>query len=276
MVCIKAKTRCDLLYPSCTRCSSKNLSCIYEQPHSSKAPAALLPIPTDQDAEVALNSSFVGDFTSDLPSHNTMLALSPSSLHNSFVLADEFTSSDSSQDGEDWNLRLSEIFPEYTERRLTQEGNRLIQPIQNFAHDDFGLSIDLWDYEQGFVDTGFTLNYITPKPPRAFLPRQVRDRSSLLNGNYVMCALRAYPFRIIPGQELPPFIHAYCSADTSRGFENSLPRPLAACAAIVQMFRVKNKSNAVFIWGVIRMEQERLAAEVRHSAGYIQVTVDVD
>lgn len=108
-----------------------------------------------------------------------------------------------------------------------------------------------------------------PKARKSFAPRKVKGHQFSLNRQYVLCTLRSYPSMLLHGKKgLPPFIHPQCMVDISRDHradQKSLPQPLANCAAIVQMWPVKNKNNVVFIWKSIRMEQERLSAEVRRS-----------
>lgn len=106
-----------------------------------------------------------------------------------------------------------------------------------------------------------------PRAQRSFGLRRVRGHQFSLSRQYVLCTLRSYPARILPGKTLPPFIHSQCMVDdprNSRVGQKILPQPLANCAAIVQMWPVKNDSNSVFIWRAIRMEQERLSSEVCH------------
>ncbi|MCJ1331273.1 hypothetical protein MMC10_007961 [Thelotrema lepadinum] len=69
---------------------------------------------------------------------------------------------------------------------------------------------------------------------------------------------------MLPGDSPPPFIHPQLGTETARDgrtIYQSLPRPLASCAAIMQMCSVKNEGNVLFIWRAIRMEQERFSLE---------------
>ena len=116
-----------------------------------------------------------------------------------------------------------------------------------------------------------TFEHLLPKPPKAFYPRTMRNHQFSLNRKYMICTLRSYPSMMVPGKTrtLPAFIHpqslGYKYKDDR--FSNSpLSNPLENCLAIMQMWSVKNKGNTQFIWRTIRMEQERVLAEVRRSS----------
>jgi hypothetical protein len=103
------------------------------------------------------------------------------------------------------------------------------------------------------------------KPPKAFWPRRARHSQLSLHRRFVISQLRSYPEMMLPGANLPPFIHPLSLTSPSGDIlvHKSMPNPLAICAGIVQMFSAKNKSNCRFCWKTVRMEQERLAAEVK-------------
>lgn len=105
----------------------------------------------------------------------------------------------------------------------------------------------------------FIFRQPTLKAPKAFQVRKLRHREFSLNRNYVLSTLRSYPSMLL-GSKPPPFIHPESMVDISTGNKN-LPGPLAACAVLVRWFLVKDKSNDIFIWNCIRMEQEKLDAQ---------------
>jgi hypothetical protein len=105
-------------------------------------------------------------------------------------------------------------------------------------------------------------------PPRAFLPRLGTNHVSPLVRASVINTLRSYTYGLLPGHNLPPFIHMQCldipsnqvnAAHNDAG--RCLPQPLAICASIVQMFRAKTRENSHFIWSTVRMAQQRLDEE---------------
>ena len=126
------------------------------------------------------------------------------------------------------------------------------------------------------VDT-LTFEHLFPKPPKAFDPRTMRNHKFSLNRKYMLCALRSYPFMMLPGKarSLPGFIHPQslgykCKND--RFLNNRLSSQLENCLAIMQMWSVKNKANTQLIWRTIRMEQERVLAEVSSSPPEIHIS----
>ena len=110
----------------------------------------------------------------------------------------------------------------------------------------------------------FMFRQPTLKAPKAFQVRILRHREFSLNRNYVLSTLRSYPSMLL-GSKPPPFIHPRSMVDIGTGNRN-LPGPLAACAAIVRWFLVQDKSNDIFIWKCIQMEQEKLDAQVCHAS----------
>jgi len=108
-------------------------------------------------------------------------------------------------------------------------------------------------------------NQISPKPPKSFWSSRERDQNKELTRRYIVCVIKSYPNMLLE-HKLPPFIHHSClSGEPNLNFGTSLPSPLSVCAVIVQMFNSKNKSNTTFLWRTVRMEQERIDAEVGHS-----------
>ena len=103
---------------------------------------------------------------------------------------------------------------------------------------------------------------VVPKAPKLFGLHAVQSQRLSLNRDYVLCTLRSWPRMMLPGNSPPPFIHPYLWTQDGRIAQDSLPKPLANCAAIMQMCSVKNESNVAIIWRAIRMEHERLSLEV--------------
>lgn len=82
----------------------------------------------------------------------------------------------------------------------------------------------------------------------------------------------SYPKMLIEGDALPPFIHAPCRIEDGmalecgeRGSHQCLPRELAICAGLVDMYYSRTKANADFVWTSIYQERARLQQEVRAS-----------
>lgn len=113
----------------------------------------------------------------------------------------------------------------------------------------------------------FGFDEVMPESPKLFAARKTPKRQLSLSRSYLLCTLRSYPHMVVSRQSLPPFIHPYYGYGVSTsGNEIDThkygPAPLNNCAAIVKWYSAKNKDNIGFIWGTIKMEQERLLAEV--------------
>lgn len=97
-----------------------------------------------------------------------------------------------------------------------------------------------------------------PNTRKAFALRKPSNNQFSLNRSYIMCTLPTYPSMLLPSNDdgLPPFIHPHFNS------RKGLPGPLATCVTIIQWISVKNKDNVLFIWGCIRMEIDRICAQV--------------
>jgi hypothetical protein len=252
LTCTKAKTLCDLTYPSCSRCTAKNFLCVYERPPIVKTPEVPLPAPAAHPVELELGLSSTLDFTTQLsiPGESDLYDPSQSS---------GFSSTELVCPGR-WD---SEFIDSITALEKTipplayQHGGTLC-----VTHAQFGRICKDFGYVQ-LLDN-LLQNQTSVKSPRAFLPKTTGETQFSLNKKYVLCTLRSYPYMMLAGKILPPFIHPKSATNNSDDplDDSKLLGPLANCAAIVQMCSVKNKTNTVFIWKTIRMEQERLLAEV--------------
>lgn len=251
LTCTKAKTHCDLTYPSCLRCTRKNTSCVYERPpQSPKTAEEIIPQTSlEETAGPETVSAATVDFDSQLAVHGSADPIEI--LGNNST---DFVSSNLSGQGT-WDLETTNTIStnhyRWASPGLPFQDNSTID-YSNFGHVDFSLFDEL-----------------IPRPQKAFWPRKKGDSRFSLNRHFVLCTLRSYPYQILPGKSLPPFIHPQSLINYTREdgiIQRSLPGPLATCAAITQMCSMKDESNALFIWRAIRMEQERLSAEVRDSS----------
>ncbi|KAF7557458.1 hypothetical protein G7Z17_g679 [Cylindrodendrum hubeiense] len=83
--------------------------------------------------------------------------------------------------------------------------------------------------------------------------------------------LTSYPKMLIEGYQLPPFIKAPCHINeelapecAATGKHQCLPKVLAVCAGLVQMFYSSTAANAAFVWDMIYAEVVRLRREYRN------------
>lgn len=66
--------------------------------------------------------------------------------------------------------------------------------------------------------------------------------------------LRSFPHMMARRETFAPFIHPH--------WQSELPEALANCISIAQMFCSRDSSSSTLVWRTIRLEQERLAAEM--------------
>jgi hypothetical protein len=174
-----------------------------------------------------------------------------------------------------------EISPEYASAVLVPPGKYQMRystpisgrsspvPIPPYFEADSSLG-----FLPGSIVDGVSFDQINPKAPKALIPRQFRNHEFSLNREYLRSTLSSFPYMMLPGKTLPEFIHPQSVIGSFEGdgtIHKSVRGPLANCLAIMQMCSIKNKGNSAFIWRAIRMEQERLLAEVR-----TQVHVGID
>lgn len=220
----------------------------------------------EQSVEVALNSVSTLDFASQsaIWDVNGPYDLSQQSVNESVELV-----SLNSPSIVEWNLEFQDVFPAHEDHAFAHPVYHHVRTSQQLQHFKAGSSTKFTSAHHSYAPL---CNRITPKAPKSFTPRISETNQFSLNRKYVLSALRSYPYMILPGKSLPPFIHPQCAREIARGDgmgERSLLGPLATCAAIVQMFTAKTESNTIFIWKAIRMEQERISAEVCNTSSLL-------
>jgi hypothetical protein len=98
-------------------------------------------------------------------------------------------------------------------------------------------------------------------PSSLFERRKFSEPELELTGDLALHILRSYPYMMVNQGSVPPFIHPkyqYLSEiDTAR------PNPLDAALKLAKMLLHGRRMNKSLIWGLIRIEQERLLNEVR-------------
>ncbi|KAF7959519.1 hypothetical protein EAE96_001135 [Botrytis aclada] len=255
--CTKAKTQCDLIHPSCSRCLKKSLACIYEEPRSPieeiLEPEARKNASTDADQieEVSLILSSSQDIASPplLDIHDGSMVSYP--LQIPYLIAEDTLNLE--LPNEDWNLDFGDLISKHID--ISAPGKPTRYSPQLFPID---LSPNSTSYQPKDSGSYYRLyNQPVPNAPKAFALRKLSNKQFSLNRSYILCTLPTYPLMLLPSNDegLPPFIHPYF---TDR---KALPAPLATCAVLIQWISVKNENNVLFIWGCIRMEIDRICAQ---------------
>jgi hypothetical protein len=98
-------------------------------------------------------------------------------------------------------------------------------------------------------------------PSSLFERRKFSEPELELTGDLALHILRSYPYMMANQDSVPPFIHSkyqyLFESDTAR------PSPLDAALKLAKMLLRSKRINKSLIWGLIRIEQERLLNEVR-------------
>jgi hypothetical protein len=104
-------------------------------------------------------------------------------------------------------------------------------------------------------------------PRRAFQARRVLRHSAL--SRIALGQLASFPKMMIQGDRLPPFIFPPCHMHEELAFDcaksrrhRCLPKELAICAGLVEMFYSRTPQNSEFVWKTIYAEKDRLQKEV--------------
>lgn len=106
-----------------------------------------------------------------------------------------------------------------------------------------------------------------------FERRKFSEPELELTADLALHILRSYPHMMINQDSVPPFIHPkyqYLSED-----KNTNPSPLDAALKLSKTMLQGRRMNKSLIWGLIRIEQERLLNEVRIQFS-IPVSISVD
>ncbi|CAD6446015.1 1ff480a9-7ceb-4b5e-9f5a-db7132b36913 [Sclerotinia trifoliorum] len=260
VACTKAKTQCDLRQ-SCSRCTTRNLSCVYEGPRTLETnvpePVAgrLLENGTNQGGDVPLISSSSDVATSALMDvYET--AITPYPLQSSDCNIQDILSLD--LPGGNWDLQFSEFLPEHTGFPFlgsapysVQSSPRLLQTGPSPVSTNFHVGDNLPYYRM--------YNQPVPKAPIAFAPRKSHKSQFSLNRNYILCTLPTYPSMMLSNNSdiPPPFIHPHFND------RKALSGALGICANLVRWTSHKTEDNAVHIWRCIRMEIDRLLSDIQ-------------
>lgn len=253
--CAKAKARCDNRQPECSRCLSKAIKCQYPAYASKRTatrnqrsedgpiqyPAAASSLTTDHpnvdnpgaaghDDNLLVNAALDisdGDFAD----------LGPNYLDPDLAFDDFFTTQTATKGIQDSTLELS----------FLEAGNSTSQ------NPDRQTQLAIYSPDVS----------IPPIPTLAY--RSFDQRPRLKSGsqritNLILHTLKSYPLMMLHDNNLPPFIHPHFALSDDP--ENSDVEPLTNCINLVHMRSSRIHGSRKLFWKNVRMECERLCAEV--------------
>ncbi|KAH6973854.1 hypothetical protein BKA56DRAFT_592637 [Ilyonectria sp. MPI-CAGE-AT-0026] len=266
--CIKAKTRCDMGLPGCSRCTHKGLQCLYK---SSKAPCSL---PVDRQVEVALSHNDLPKQGLDgSPKHISIgRGTSPYDLGQLF----EGNNFDHALSINTWPELPSNPGTDSVDETAFSDGMLALvssDPLSwNSSSNTFLVpQVDKIDHFKDRVVLG-SFQIIALSPSFDWLDTETvlakRDLKagplgSTLSRAYCLSMLRSYPEMLCRnGGTLPPFIHIQSRPSTSGDNHTvALAEPLATCSSIMRMYMERSSENLAFIWRTIQAESRRINDE---------------
>jgi Fungal Zn(2)-Cys(6) binuclear cluster domain len=252
LACIKAKTRCDALLPSCSRCLERKFTCLFQIQSQAPKPSANC---TELLCMRHRNpSSGIEHSLGENPDASLLPSQIPPTIYASRGPFEPNTTESPSRTNSKSPNWLGSLFEGtgslqaelaiYDEQFMDVDQDLLQTPI---LYDQFPLpEISPQHFPvRGHVFPLFTdlgeasseawlpaphrvsmdhrsldvLNGPVAEPalraPKSFFPKRVRNSRLRLNSTYVVSTLRAYPSLILPGSSLPPFIHQHCIINTA-------------------------------------------------------------
>ncbi|CZR61487.1 uncharacterized protein PAC_11383 [Phialocephala subalpina] len=269
VACIKAKTRCGMTLPSCSRCSSKGLQCLYKSANAPSSPE-VQGVHVEEPALVGAAPPLLAEIALDSSPSATGQVRSPRDL---WYL--------SSGNGFDHNLSTNTWQDLYS----NAETNNIEGPI--FPNEILDLHSFSWNYPSdtflpqihhfkdrvvlgSFYVIDVQLPSVELDTKTILEKRDVRagPHGSTLGRAYCMTALRSYPAMLCSDVgTLPPFVHARSRPrNKSRYVDDetvALPEPLEICISIMRMYTAKTPGNLPFIWHTIGAESQRIEGNYR-------------
>jgi Fungal Zn(2)-Cys(6) binuclear cluster domain len=282
--CRASKARCNQATPTCSRCSERQLQCVYDRGDTDFAAHYSYSQVADSDLETSTEASSWARISSELGlgSGATLVASQPFSLEVDGMLPDfdqDLQLDWATTDGLNSDrLAIIKAFrlpgPESRERDGFFNDTTLpTTPAHISLEGATSWNPSLLQNLSGGPITGPTSSRMTvaieqPKAQRTFMRRGAHKTCPLTS--MVLGQIVSYPRMMTVGDQLPPFIQPPCHIDeefaqdcAESGKHICLPKDLAACSSLVQMVYQRTTANSPFGWKLIYAEVERLRQEVR-------------
>lgn len=281
--CRSAKARCNQATPACSRCSERQLKCIYDRWDTNRAavhpysPGTTSFIDTQPEA-----SPWTGPFQLGSGSDQGLFADRHLNIAAGEALPDFEEqlqlgwSTTSTLSGAD--LAAQEAFEGQglgpQPQIITQQDDSVPGRLLSITSE----AVTSWNQNLPQSLNNVLLSTPTTSQVAVVIEQSKDHRMLMRRGAHKSCPLTSiimgqivsYPEMMIAGDQLPPFIQAPCHVDeelaqdcAESGKHRCLPKELAICSSLVQMFYQRTMANASFGWKLIYEEVERLHTEVR-------------
>ena len=113
--------------------------------------------------------------------------------------------------------------------------------------------------QQAICSPDVSIQAIPTYTVRSFNQRPKLKTSAQRIANLILHTLKSYPLMMLRDNTLPPFIHPHL---ISSDVENNDMEPLTNCISLVHMLSSRIHGSRKLFWKNVRMECERLCAEV--------------
>lgn len=266
--CRRAKARCSLAAPKCSRCIAKGVDCDYTAtgtpglPSNSWEGEISGPAQPDTDSEqfemtfLGLEGTaatqwgvepFSGGFR-DFPRNTPSIS---EGRDNDFHFTSPFIQSLGGLNDAPWSqYPFAATLPatETQQSRIREHG------FQSSYLRELSKKLFMTDFAAPPWPSPKTI----PLKMHSLLSRRpVEKLGSALTANYLFSTIRSYP-EMLSTTNFPPFIHRYFAE-----LNSDLPEPLANCVSFMQMFRSKTPASGRFVYKTLFLEAQRLHNEVR-------------
>lgn len=290
--CRQSKLRCNQAIPSCSRCFERGVRCVYDWKSSeavSSAISAASRVARTRSTPPGMHEDLIGEIQSE--NLNNTSALSASTFMNN-----RFQDTDISLGDFHLNLTSMDAHGERffdapsVETLLGTTNESSIFPLRTGLHEHPSIEIPEGSAENLEIMSGHFNDFerrhlgrtLSPNHachPLHTMPVQLPSRRTFqrrnvirycLSSSITLGQLTGFPKMMIQGDRLPPFICPPCQLHEEMAFDcarsrmhQCLPKDLAICASLVQMFYSRTPQNADFVWKTIYAEKDRLHREVR-------------
>lgn len=244
IACVKRKARCDNKRPECSRCMSKGIRCQYP----AKSLGGVGNQAQNREDVPAKGQQTTPSLVIDAPEIESLLGttggdallvpeLEPVSPKGAYFAWD------------DPNINFAEFLDAHTMAEAVPY-SWFRQP-SSFGQQTFQQAISSFNAPAPAISTS-SLRSLHQRPK----PRVGTQRIA----NLILYNLKSYPLMMMRHNTLPPFIHPRL---VSFDFEKDSLEPLTNCISLVHMISSGMQSSRKLFWKNVRMECERLSAEVR-------------
>lgn len=249
--CRRAKARCDLSVPSCSRCHLRNRDCVYE------GESRVTPVPWLQSETEELPFDFLQSAQSnrsEASSGATMLD-SPRDLE---WLRDEI----------DLSAPMDAFTPKGLDIPVQDRIAPQFMPMENESFTTETLMSSIFPNSLTVTSDNSAQIQRSNSGPRGTLQRRQVLKDGVLF-SITVGQMTSYPKMMIQGDTLPPFISPPCFSRedlapdcAEAGYHRCLPEDLAVCTSFVRMYYERTTANKKYIWQSIYAETARLYAAV--------------